>query len=53
MRELLEPGRYSRYQANAAAMENSAVFEIPEMLEEVLAERLGVRDADVGEPVAG
>ena len=34
--ELLSPARYERYRANAAALPNSAVYEIPELLAEVL-----------------
>ncbi len=36
--ELLEPANYARMRANAAAMSNRAVFEIPDMLERILAE---------------
>jgi hypothetical protein len=35
--ELLAPSRYQRYKANAAALRNSAVYEIPELLAAVLA----------------
>jgi UDP-N-acetylglucosamine:LPS N-acetylglucosamine transferase len=35
--ELLAPARYERYRANAAALTNSAVYEIPELLAAVLA----------------
>jgi 1,2-diacylglycerol 3-beta-galactosyltransferase len=34
--QLLEPGNYARFRANAAAVENRAVFEIPEILERIL-----------------
>jgi len=34
--ELLEPGKFARYRANAAAIENRAVFEIPEILARIL-----------------
>ena len=34
--QLLEPEAYARYRAKAAAEDNRAVFEIPEMLEEIL-----------------
>jgi 1,2-diacylglycerol 3-beta-galactosyltransferase len=34
--ELLSPARYERYRANAAALKNSAVYEIPELLARVL-----------------
>jgi len=33
---LLEPANFARYRSNAAAMNNRAVFEIPEMLREIL-----------------
>ncbi len=35
--ELLSPARYERYRTNAAAVKNSAVYEIPELLAGVLA----------------
>ena len=34
--ELLSPAHYERYRANAAALKNSAVYEIPELLAKVL-----------------
>ena len=34
--QLIEPSTLARYQANAAAMKNNAVFEIPDMLEKIL-----------------
>jgi len=34
--ELLEPANFARYRANAAAIHNRAVFEIPEILERIL-----------------
>ncbi len=36
--KLIEPTTLARYRANAAALKNRAVFEIPEMLENILAE---------------
>ncbi len=36
--ELLEPSTYARMRANAAALGNRAVFEIPDMLERILKE---------------
>jgi 1,2-diacylglycerol 3-beta-galactosyltransferase len=36
VRQLLEPATLARLRANAAAIENRAVFEIPEMLESIL-----------------
>jgi|HubBroStandDraft_1064217.scaffolds.fasta_scaffold10014_4 UDP-N-acetylglucosamine:LPS N-acetylglucosamine transferase len=36
--QLIEPATLARYRANAAALQNRAVFEIPEMLEKILAE---------------
>jgi len=35
--QLIEPATLARYRANAAALDNRAVFEIPEMLEKILA----------------
>jgi len=37
--ELLAPERYRRYRANAAALRNSAVYEVPGLLEAILAGR--------------
>jgi 1,2-diacylglycerol 3-beta-galactosyltransferase len=39
VREMLEPERYARYRQAAAAIRNSAVFEIPAMLEGILCRR--------------
>jgi hypothetical protein len=36
LKELLEPANYGRFRANAAAIKNRAVFEIPEILESVM-----------------
>ena len=36
LRELLDPDNFSRFRANAAAITNRAVFEIPEILETLL-----------------
>ena len=38
--EMLEPGTLARFRANAAALHNRAVFEIPDMLEGILAESI-------------
>ncbi len=38
--ELLKPGNFARFRANAAAIENRAVFEIPDILAQIL-ERSG------------
>jgi Glycosyltransferase family 28 C-terminal domain len=35
--QMIEPRTLARYRANAAALDNRAVFEIPEMLEKILA----------------
>ena len=40
--ELLEPGTYARMRAHAAALSNRAVFEIPDVLESILAKREGL-----------
>ena len=37
--DLLSPERYARFQANAAALKNSAVYEIPELLAGILSGR--------------
>ena len=36
LRELLAPGNFARFRANAAAIHNRAVFEIPDMLDSLL-----------------
>jgi Glycosyltransferase family 28 C-terminal domain/Monogalactosyldiacylglycerol (MGDG) synthase len=36
VKELLEPGNYSRFRAAAAAQDNRAVFEIPDILEKLI-----------------
>jgi hypothetical protein len=36
LRELLEPANFARFRANAAAIKNRAVFEIPEILDSLL-----------------
>jgi hypothetical protein len=36
LRELLDPANFTRFQANAAAIKNQAVFEIPEILEALI-----------------
>ena len=38
--QLLEPATYQRYRANAAAQNNRAVLEIPEILQHILARRI-------------
>ncbi|MGC2422542.1 MAG: glycosyltransferase [Candidatus Acidiferrales bacterium] len=42
---LIEPATLARYRANAAAIHNRAVFEIPGMLEKILSETRGVPTA--------
>ena len=37
--ELLEPARFAQFRENAAAVHNRAVFEIPEILEKILADQ--------------
>ena len=39
VRELLRPDRYIQYRAQAAALRNSAVFEVPEILAEIFSRR--------------
>jgi len=41
--DLLEPGTYAGMRARAAALSNRAVFEIPDVLETILAKREGSR----------
>lgn len=49
VKQLIEPATLRRYRANAAALQNRAVFEIPDMLESILENRGA--SAPVGEPV--
>jgi len=44
--QLIEPVTLARYRANAAALHNRAVFEIPEILQRILDESQGVTIAD-------
>jgi len=44
VRELLRPDRHARYRACAAAVRNSAVFEVPQILAEIFSRR--DREAD-------
>ncbi|MDQ6698570.1 MAG: galactosyldiacylglycerol synthase, partial [Acidobacteriota bacterium] len=37
VRKLLEPDQYRKFREKAAALNNRAVFEIPDILEEILA----------------
>jgi hypothetical protein len=40
VRTLLEPGNFARFRANAAAIKNRAVFEIPDMLDAILQQKI-------------
>jgi 1,2-diacylglycerol 3-beta-galactosyltransferase len=51
--QLIQPATLARYRANAAAMHNRAVFEIPEMLEKILSETRSVSPADASVVSAG
>jgi len=44
--QLIEPATLARYRANAAALDNRAVFEIPEMLEKILAKSTELRQTE-------
>jgi hypothetical protein len=50
--ELIEPATLERYRANAAALENRAVFEIPAILEEIFARTGGSMHVDAARPLA-
>ena len=43
---LLEPGNFTRFRQNAAATENRALFEIPEILKEILGGQVHTEKAD-------
>ncbi|MGO4884861.1 MAG: glycosyltransferase [Bryobacteraceae bacterium] len=43
LRELLEPAQFERLRSNAAALKNSAVYEIPELLEEIVGQARTLR----------
>ncbi len=49
---LIEPAVLARYRANAAALDNRAVFEIPGMLEQILARSLPATPANASELLA-
>ena len=51
--QLIEPATLARYRANAAALRNRAVFEIPEILQTILDESRGVPIADPAAASAG
>jgi 1,2-diacylglycerol 3-beta-galactosyltransferase len=44
--QLIEPSALARYRANAAALQNRAVFEIPEILEKIFERSRGIATAD-------
>ena len=46
--QLIEPNTLARYRSNAAALKNRAVFEIPEMLEKILAQTCAESAATTG-----
>jgi 1,2-diacylglycerol 3-beta-galactosyltransferase len=48
--QLIEPSALARYRANAAALHNRAVFEIPEILETIFERSRGLAPAN-GTPV--
>jgi hypothetical protein len=51
--QLIEPSALARYRANAAALRNRAVFEIPAMLEKILEESRSRAPANRGALLAG
>jgi len=50
--QLIEPATLVRYRANAAALNNRAVFEIPAILEEIFARTGASTHADAARPLA-
>jgi hypothetical protein len=50
--DLIEPATLERYRANAAALENRAVFEIPAILEEIFARTGGSMHTGAAKPLA-
>ena len=44
--KMIEPGTLARYRANAAALENQAVFEIPGMMKQIMEKTLAANAAD-------
>jgi glycosyl transferase family 28 len=50
--QLIEPAALARYRANAAALHNRAVFEIPEILEKILERSRDLVQADRGTVLA-
>lgn len=51
--QMIEPRTLARYSANAAALRNRAVFEIPGMLQKVLEETRGGKSAESNAVLAG
>jgi 1,2-diacylglycerol 3-beta-galactosyltransferase len=50
--QLIEPATLARYRANSAALNNRAVFEIPDILEEIFTKTSGMIQADTAQPLA-
>jgi 1,2-diacylglycerol 3-beta-galactosyltransferase len=51
--QMIEPATLARYRANAAALQNRAVFEIPGMLQKILEETRGDKSDKTGSVLAG
>jgi 1,2-diacylglycerol 3-beta-galactosyltransferase len=51
--QMIQPGTLARYRANAAALENRAVFEIPGMLQEILEDSRGHKSGKSSAVLAG
>jgi len=51
--QLIEPARLARYRANATALENRAVFEIPQILQQIFERSRPAADADEKALLAG
>jgi 1,2-diacylglycerol 3-beta-galactosyltransferase len=50
--QMIEPATLARYRANAAALPNRAVFEIPGMLQKILEETRGDKSDKTGSVLA-
>jgi UDP-N-acetylglucosamine:LPS N-acetylglucosamine transferase len=53
VRELLEPQRYRQYRARVSAIRNTAVYEIPEVLDRILGSYLPSDGATMPRPASG
>jgi len=51
VRQMLEPARLAEFRKNVAALDNRAIFEIPEMLAKLLRESAGAAERPATPPI--